>query len=208
MTHEEFYGSFLSDLKQIEQQLLEMVSLYSENESQNSELKPIVYCCSRIKSPDSTMQKIKLQGFAQTAEAAPANFFDSVGVRIICAFVEDVYRVVTWLKEQPSIQIIQEKDYYAYPKPNGYRSYHIQLKVLTTEGKELPAEIQVRTIATDFWATLEHQIKYKKNLTHEKMIRSELKQCADQIASVDLSMQTIRDIIRESLSMTGTYPQN
>lgn len=93
---------------------------------------------------------------------------------------------------------MKEKDYYAYPKPNGYRSYHILLKIADGAGKGCRAEIQVRTIANDFWATLEHQIKYKKDMPNEKLIRSELKRCADEIASVDLSMQTIRDIIREN----------
>lgn len=86
----------------------------------------------------------------------------------------------------------------AIPKPNGYRSYHILLQMKEGKISGCHAEIQVRTIANDFWATLEHQIKYKKDLRNEKLIRSELKRCADEIASVDMSMQTIRDVIREN----------
>ncbi len=102
-----------------------------------------------------------------------------------------------WLKEQPGIEIVQEKDYYSYPKPNGYRSYHILLKTLPDETH---AEMQLRTIATDFWAELEHQLKYKKEIPNEKMLHGELKRCADEIASLDLPMQTIREIIQESVS--------
>ena len=119
-----------------------------------------------------------------------------MGIRVVCAFAEDVYQVVSWLADRPYIRVIQSKDYIAYPKPNGYRSYHMLIELQEGEEKGYFAEIQVRTIATDFWATLEHQIKYKKSIPNEALIRAELKRCADEIASVDLSMQTIREIIR------------
>ena len=144
------------------------------------------------------MEKLKKRGFEPTKEAALSEAFDAVGVRAVCAFAEDVYRLVRWLKQQKAIHIVTEKDYYEYPKPNGYRSYHILLRMTEEEIKGCHAEIQIRTIANDFWATLEHQLKYKKDMPNEKLIRSELKRCADEIASVDMSMQTIRDIIRES----------
>lgn len=197
MTDEEFYGAALIKLKRTESQLLEMVQTYSETANQIGQLKPIVYFCSRIKSPESVLQKCKIRGFDADVGAALDNLFDLVGVRVICAFAEDVYLLAGWLREQPGVEIVQEKDYYASPKPNGYRSYHILLKVLSPG---VQAEIQLRTIATDFWATLEHQMKYKKEIPGEKMIRDELKRCADEIASVDLSMQTIRGIIQELVS--------
>lgn len=196
MTYEEFYGAALTKLKQTEAQLLAMVQTYSEAACQSGQLKPVVYCCSRIKSPESALQKCKLRGFEANVDAALENLFDLVGIRVVCAFSVDVYRLAEWLEGQPGIRIMQEKDYYAYPKPNGYRSYHILLKVLPAGA---PAEIQLRTIAMDFWATLEHQMKYKKEIPDERMIRDELKRCADEIASVDLSMQTIREIIQESV---------
>ena len=96
------------------------------------------------------------------------------------------------MDDQEEIEIIKIKDYIAYPKENGYRSYHMILKI---KELNLNAEIQIRTIALDFWANLEHQMKYKKHIKNEEMIRSELKRCADEIASVDLSMQTIKDLI-------------
>ena len=109
-----------------------------------------------------------------------------------------MYRFVRWIKQQPSVRIIEERDYHAYPKSNGYRSYHVLLEIAEGDVSGYRAEVQVRTIANDFWATLEHQLKYKKDIPNEKLIRSELKRCADEIASVDISMQTIRDIIREN----------
>ena len=129
-----------------------------------------------------------------TAQAATGSVCDAVGLRIICSFASDVLEIVRRLEADPRIHVTAKKDYLAVPKPNGYRSIHLQIRLRETD---LPAEIQVRTIAMDFWATLEHQIKYKKTIADEALIRSELKRCADEIASVDLSMQTIREILRE-----------
>jgi len=198
LKHEEFYGADYEILKTTEKRLMDLIELYSATKREKEGVKPIVYSCSRIKTPESMIEKLKKRGFEPTKEAALSEAFDAVGIRAVCAFAEDVYRLVRWLKQQKAIHIVTEKDYYEYPKPNGYRSYHILLRMTEEEIKGCHAEIQIRTIANDFWATLEHQLKYKKDMPNEKLIRSELKRCADEIASVDLSMQTIRDIIRES----------
>ena len=199
MTCEEFYGTNeYQKLKTTEKRLMDLIELYSATKREKEGIKPIIYTCSRIKTPESMLEKLKVRGFGQTRDAALNDVFDAVGVRAVCPFAEDVYRLVRWLKKQICIRIITEKDYCEYPKPNGYRSYHILLRMTEEEIKGCHAEIQIRTIANDFWATLEHQLKYKKDMPNEKLIRSELKRCADEIASVDLSMQTIRDIIRES----------
>ena len=118
---------------------------------------------------------------------------DLIGVRAVCAYVDDIYKVSDWITLQNDIEVVNIKDYIAYPKPNGYRSYHM---IIHLNDLSLNAEIQIRTIALDFWANLEHQMKYKKNIKDEIMIRSELKRCADEIASIDLSMQTIKDLIQ------------
>ena len=104
--------------------------------------------------------------------------------------------VEKWLKSQENYELIKEKDYISYPKPNGYRGIHLIMRVRSGEASGTYVEIQLRTIAMDFWASLEHQLKYKKEIGHAAMMGGELKQCADEIASVDLSMQTIRDIIQ------------
>lgn len=194
MTHEEYYGPTLEILRYAEKQLRDMMELFPKQLPED--LKPIVYYCSRIKSPESMIHKMECLELPTDCRTALENTFDAVGLRIICAFTEDVYTIVSWLKARKELHILREKDYITYPKPNGYRSYHLQVWL---PDLEIPAEIQVRTIATDFWATLEHQLKYKKDIPHEELIRSELKRCADEIASVDLSMQTIRDIIRTSI---------
>ena len=94
---------------------------------------------------------------------------------------------------------MDKKDYFAYPKANGYRSLHLIVQFTKKDLTGIKAEIQIRTIAVDFWATLEHQLKYKKIVPHEETIRKELKRCADEIASVDLSMQTIREILQSEI---------
>lgn len=112
----------------------------------------------------------------------------------VCAFTDDVYRVASWLSARPEIRVKTVKDYIATPKPNGYRSYHLILTLTDGPGAWMTAEVQLRTIAADFWAALEHQMKYKHTVKHEH----ELKRCADEIASVDLSMQTIWELLSEN----------
>ena len=129
MTQEEFYGPAYETMKKAEGQLLDLIALYSAAKREREGVKPVVYCCSRIKTPDSMLRKLEKRGLAQTADAALQEVFDAVGVRAVCAFAEDVYRLVRWLQQQPVLCIMKEKDYYAYPKPNGYRSYHILLKI-------------------------------------------------------------------------------
>lgn len=131
-------------------------------------------------------------------KSALTNVYDAVGVRIVCGFIDDVYRVAYWFEKNRKIEVLMRKDYYAYPKSNGYRSLHLCLRILEGEAAGVRAEIQIRTMAIDFWATLEHQLKYKKEIENEELIRSELKRCADEIAATDMSMQTIRDMLEKN----------
>ena len=160
-----------------------------------NDVEPILYCKSRIKQPDSTIRKLEQRGFPTDGKAALSHLHDPVGVRIVCSFLDDVYKIASWLRTRPEFEIVETKDYIAFPKPNGYRSLHLVLSFPSSSNQKLMAEIQLRTIAIDFWAALEHQMKYKKNIEHEKTIRSELKRCADEIASVDVSMQILQDLI-------------
>lgn len=145
------------------------------------------------------MEKLRKRGLREDSHTALQNTHDAIGIRVICSFVEDVYRIAGWLEKRNDIQIIEKKDYISYPKPNGYRSLHLIIQFTAKDRKDMTAEIQLRTIAIDFWATLEHQIKYKRNVHHEETIRKELKRCADEIASVDLSMQTIRELLQSDI---------
>ena len=197
MTAEEFYGNKYPQMKQAEQKLLDLIENYRVQAEENYDLQPIIYTCSRIKKPKRMLEKLECKGFEQTLDAALTKVNDAIGVRAVCAFAEDVYRLVNWLHSYSEITILEEKDCYANPKPNGYRSYHIIVRVATEVGEPFLAELQIRTIASDFWATLEHRLKYKKDIPHEKIIREELARCALEIVSVDASMQAIRDLLKQ-----------
>lgn len=188
MTYEEFYGDEYRRLQKAETILKDLIMKFQENADE----KKIAYISSRIKSPDSMQKKLAKKGVEPTSENAISKVNDAVGARVICSFIDDIYKVSDWLKAQEQIEVIKTKDYIAYPKENGYRSFHMIIRI---KELNLNAEIQIRTIALDFWANLEHQMKYKRDIKNEEMIRSELKRCADEIASVDLSMQTIKDLI-------------
>lgn len=159
---------------------------------------PISYVTSRIKTEESLKDKLKRKGLPIKLEIALKKIYDIVGVRIVCSYIEDIYLLVELLKKHKGIRIIKEKDYIKNPKENGYRSYHIILQLnIDVIGKihKVNAEIQIRTIAMDCWASLEHQLKYKKNIENEELIRKELKRCADEMATTDLNLQTIKDLI-------------
>lgn len=194
MTYPEFYGSEYEGLKRTQSILVSIIDEMKNAGDPSEDLQPIVYFCSRIKSPESMTDKLLRYGLPVTLEAALENVYDAVGVRIVCSFASDVFEIVERLENDPEIEVLIKKDYMTHPKPNGYRSIHLCIRVKKT-GRL--AEIQVRTIAMDFWATLEHQMKYKKSVSNEALIKSELKRCADEIASVDISMQTIREIMKD-----------
>lgn len=194
MTFEEFYGTSYARVRNALKTLEDLAGRMKREGETDKDLQPIVYCCSRIKKPDSMVRKLKERGFPDTLQSALTNVYDAVGIRIVCSFTCDVLEIVEKLENEPSIEVLEKKDYLSHPKPNGYRSVHLCVRLKDTG---VLAEIQVRTIAMDFWATLEHQLKYKKNVKSEALIKSELKRCADEIASADLSMQTIREIIKE-----------
>lgn len=194
MTYEEYYGNDLMRLKHMEKLLSDMIKEYPTKSYPNG-VEPILYCKSRIKQPESMIHKLERYGGLTDGSTALAKMHDAVGIRIVCSFVDDVYKVADWLSTREEFIIIETKDYIAYPKPNGYRSLHLILAFHSGTEQGLKAEIQLRTIAIDFWAALEHQMKYKKKIQHDKTIRDELKRCADEIASLDVSMQTLYDLI-------------
>ena len=195
MNFEEFYGDALPVLKLAEKHILNTISEYPGFNETPEGIQEIIYCRSRIKSPESMTEKLRRKELPVNLNSALYKVNDAIGVRVVCSFADDVYNVYRWFSGHPDFEIINVKDYIANPKPNGYRSLHLIIKIVSGDGCGLTAEIQLRTIATDFWAALEHQMKYKHEITHEELIRNELKRCADEIASVDLSMQTLRDII-------------
>lgn len=191
MEAQEYYQEKYGVLKETESELRRIAWSY-KNLQVEDEFDSIIYITSRIKTPASLIEKLKKKNLSTDCSTALQTIHDVVGLRIICSFVEDVYAIADWLKSQDLLTVIQIKDYIANPKPNGYRSLHLIVRM----SNGIIAEIQLRTIALDFWASLEHQIKYKKQIMYETTVSQELKSCADEIASLDLSMQTLRDILK------------
>ncbi|MFV0393457.1 MAG: GTP pyrophosphokinase family protein [Coprobacillaceae bacterium] len=150
----------------------------------------------RLKSPRSLMEKASKKNIPLTLNAITKTITDIAGVRVICNYIQDIYKIADLLTSQDDITIIKCKDYIKNPKPNGYCSLHLVLEVpifLADRKQPIPVEIQIRTIAMDFWASLEHELKYKSsnNITYE--MQEELLECANTITSLDLKMQMIHN---------------
>ncbi len=149
----------------------------------------------RIKQPISIWEKMKRLGEEITVENIENCLNDVAGIRVICSFPEDIYTIAELLSKQDDIKVLKRKDYIKNPKENGYRSLHLILEIpifLSNEKKYMKVEVQFRTIAMDFWASVEHKLKYKKNINNPEQIAEQLKHCADTIADVDFRMQAIR----------------
>ena len=156
---------------------------------------PISSIETRLKSQTSILEKMARLGIAPSRENIENNLNDIAGIRVICSYIDDIYFLADALTKQDDIKLIKRKDYISNPKPNGYRSLHLIVSVpifFAESSKEVKAEVQIRTIAMDFWASLEHQIKYKKNVKNADKVIARLKECADEIAHVDETMQQIR----------------
>ncbi len=156
---------------------------------------------SRIKKPVSILKKLQRKGIEVNLDTIRSELNDVAGIRVICPFIDDIYMVAQKLAQQDDIHVITVKDYMKNPKSSGYRSYHmiIEVPVFFMDAKELMrVEVQLRTVAMDFWASLEHQIKYKKECTHDKELVRDLKLCADTIAETDLRMLELRERMAQS----------
>lgn len=159
---------------------------------------PIQFIKSRVKKPLSIVDKLQRLGKEINVESIMGSLNDVAGIRVIASFVDDVYKIADMLVKQDDIFLVEAKDYIKNPKPNGYRSYHliIEVPVFFSQKKQwVRVEVQIRTVAMDFWASLEHQVKYKKELKDTKEIERELKECADTIAATDVQMMNIRNKI-------------
>ena len=153
---------------------------------------------SRIKSPVSILEKMHRKGYELSAESIEENLADIAGIRVICSFPDDIYATAKLLTQQDDITVLEVKDYIKHPKENGYRSLHLILEIpifLSEQKKNMKVEVQFRTIAMDFWASLEHKLKYKKDIVNAEEISKELKECAEASAALDLRMQALRDRI-------------
>ncbi len=170
---------------------------------------PIHHIQSRIKTLPSILRKLRAIGCPLSITSAKKNLRDIAGVRVICCYVEDIYQVARLLLSQDDISLIEEKDYIKRPKENGYRSLHIvvDVPVFLSQGKVfIPVEIQIRTVAMDFWATLEHGIRYKSSEEVPQSIVDELRECADVISRTDDRMEEIFKALRLLSERDGALP--
>ena len=155
---------------------------------------PIHHMQSRLKSPESILKKLMRKGLEASVDSARRNLTDIAGIRVVCCYIEDIYTVASLLEKQDDVTVLRVTDYIKNPKESGYRSLHIviQIPVFFSDRKELvPVEIQIRTVAMDFWASLEHQLRYKETREIPDSIVRELKECAGDIARTDEKMQRI-----------------
>ena len=174
------------------------LKVLNEEFSQEYNRNPFESISSRLKSPESIFEKLIRKGFPITVKNVEKHLADVAGVRVICSFPDDIYRLAELICGQDDIVVLEEKDYIKYPKDNGYRSLHLILDIpifLSNEKKYMKVEVQFRTIAMDFWASLEHKLKYKKDVENTEEIVAKLKACADSIGLLDYQMQEIRDQI-------------
>ena len=163
---------------------------------------PIHHIDGRVKSQSSIVAKLVKKGLAVSIESARENVNDIAGVRVVCSYIDDVYRVAEMFERQTDVEIVKKQDYIKTPNYNGYRSLHLDIKVpvyLSNRTEYVGAEIQIRTIAMDFWASLEHDIRYKVDKTKlPEGINEEMFECAGKIAEIDRQMQDMYQRIKAS----------
>ena len=205
MQEQDIYGKYGVYLPKILDDLSQRVQEANDRVKQETGQKLFEHFNARVKQAASMEEKCQRKNLPRVPESALKEIRDAIGIRIVCGFIEDIYQTIEVLRQLEGCEIVLEKDYIRAAKPNGYRSYHLILEVETpyedchgqNPGRYF-VEIQLRTIAMDSWASLEHQMKYKHEIKDSKRIVRELKRCADELASCDVTMQTIRNLIRES----------
>ena len=174
------------------------IEILSEDFAVRHDYNPIHHMERRLKSPESIEEKLQRYGKEISIESARENIMDIAGIRVVCNFIDDVYAIADMLMEQNDITLIAKKDYIENPKDNGYRSLHLVLSVpvfLLNGCESVPVEVQIRTVAMDFWASLEHQLRYKKGKELTTKINFDLKACAEVSAKLDKRMQGLSDEI-------------
>lgn len=205
MQEQDIYGKYGDYLPKILEDLSQRIQEANDRVKQETGQKLFEHFNARVKQAASMEEKCQRKNLPRVPESALKEIRDAIGIRIVCGFIEDIYQTIEVIRQLEGCEIVLEKDYIRAAKPNGYRSYHLILEVETpyedchgqNPGRYF-VEIQLRTIAMDSWASLEHQMKYKHEIKDSKRIVRELKRCADELASCDVTMQTIRNLIRES----------
>lgn len=192
-----FYGSYAYSLDEACEELAKrVISIIGEEESG---IPAYEHVKCRVKDSRSAIVKLEKLGCSPNADEALVHLSDVIGVRVIARFIGDVYCIAEALKRSTDIEIVDVQDYIVSPKESGYRSLHLETRVPFPDKDDFQvrAEIQLRTIAMDCWASLEHQLRYKKDVPNAPLVAEELRRCADEMASTDLSMQTIKKMIEK-----------
>lgn len=176
------------------QEVTTKLEVLSREMSVRNNRNPIETIKFRIKKPKSIAEKLVRRGYPVTLDSVSENLNDVAGVRVICSFIEDIYTIAKMLTSQDDVRLLEVKDYIKTPKENGYRSFHMIIEIpvfFSDEKRYMKVEVQIRTMAMDFWASLEHQVKYKRTVANAEEMSARLKKCADLIASTDAEMQNI-----------------
>lgn len=199
--HSKPYLKLMSYYKCAMMEIETKFKVLNEEFSLESERNPISSIKTRLKSPISIEEKLKRQKLNISLESLEENLFDVAGIRVVCNLPEDVYTIAEAFLKQDDVKLIKIKDYIKTPKPNGYRSLHLIVEIpifLANTKKMMKAEIQLRTIAMDFWASLEHQLRYKKDAEFTEEMAQELYECAKISADLDIRMEKVRKGIKNS----------
>lgn len=195
-TWDEVILTYTAALKQMETKMDILNSEFQRVHNYN----PIEHVKARIKTPESIVKKLKKNGYESSIENMVEHVNDIAGIRIICSFTSDIFRVVEMIRRQKDLNILYVKDYITFPKPSGYKSYHMIVSIpvyLSDRIVNTKVEIQIRTVAMDFWASLEHKINYKFVGDAPEHIRQELVECAKMADDLDARMLSLNDEIIE-----------
>ena len=198
------YGKYQPTLEKILNELLTRINQMNVDYQKSNNQRLFEHLIGRVKSEKSMEEKCQRKGLPLNEQSALRENRDSIGIRIVCNFIDDIYTCINLIEKMSDVEVVKKKDYITNAKKNGYRSYHLILLITTNDEDvdgNIPGkyyvEVQLRTIAMDTWASLEHEMKYKHNIKNPELISKELKRVADELASCDVSMQTIRQLIRE-----------
>lgn len=195
VTHILQFNEMLARYKAASQEITTKLEILRNDFNTRQYRNPIESIQTRIKRPASIVGKMKARGMDITLESIEKELNDIAGIRVVCSFIDDIYMVAEKLLAQDDLRLIRVKDYIKNPKPNGYRSYHmvVEVPVFFLDAKQpMRVEIQIRTVAMDFWASLEHEMKYKKQIKNSAAISEELRRCAQTIAETDEKMLELR----------------
>lgn len=203
LTEEDYMDFYRDDIPYIEkameltyEKIKESGNIHFELEDRN----PVEHIKYRVKHPESAKRKLEKLNYNEYTDRIMGTIKDICGFRIVCTFISDVKYIVDIIKGLDEVKIIEEKDYIDNPKENGYRSYHIIFTIPIqhdNKSKDIFVEAQIRTIAMDCWASLEHQLMYKKDIDNKQLFKDELKKCADEMATTDLNLETIMSFIKD-----------